>query len=162
MVKLNQLASNFFNSTDLPLNMSEEDEKHFNQTNICWLCDGEFSEPTFNEANPECPCKYPCIGAAFECPQARYEEEDRANHEGSRTKVPDHENLTGKYRGPAHNKCNLNCRKEKQMFIPIYFHNFSGYDCHVFFEPLFKVGYKLGLMGKSIDNNILAKTMEIM
>ena len=35
-------------------------------------------------------------------------------------KVCDHCHLTGKYRGPAHNKCNLNL-KEKVNFVPIFF-----------------------------------------
>ena len=40
--------------------------------------------------------------------------------------------LTGKYRGPAHNTWN-----EKQSnFIPFVFHSFSNYDCHMFFKRL--------------------------
>ena len=39
MVKVNQYVFNFFTSTDLPINMTKEDEKHFNETNTCWLCE---------------------------------------------------------------------------------------------------------------------------
>lgn len=39
-------------------------------------------------------------------------------------KVHDHCHLTGKYRGPAHNSCNLNYKNLK--FVPIVFHNLSG------------------------------------
>lgn len=42
--------------------------------------------------------------------------------------------LSGKYRGAAHNECNLKYQVGK--FIPIYFHNFSGYDSHLFIKDL--------------------------
>ena len=50
--------------------------------------------------------------------------------------VKDHCHLTGRFRGLAHNSCNLNTRKAYTSFVPILFHNFSGYDCHLFFEKL--------------------------
>lgn len=46
----------------------------------------------------------------------------------------DHCHLTGQYRGPAHWKCNINYQLPN--FIPIIFHNFSGYDCHLFVKAL--------------------------
>jgi hypothetical protein len=49
-------------------------------------------------------------------------------------KVRDHCHLTGKYRGAAHNKCNLQYRLPK--FTPIFFHNLSGYDSHLFVKNL--------------------------
>ena len=52
------------------------------------------------------------------------------------TKVRDYDHLTGKYRGAAHNRCNLNCKKKSSSFVRIFFHNFSGYDCHLIFEQL--------------------------
>ena len=51
-------------------------------------------------------------------------------------KVRDHCHLTGKYRGPAQNTCNINVRQADSNFIPIAFHNFSNYDCHMFFKRL--------------------------
>ncbi|XP_073845092.1 uncharacterized protein [Musca autumnalis] len=56
--------------------------------------------------------------------------------EGDR--VRDHCHLTGKYRGAVHNQCNLKYQVPK--FIPIFFHNFSGYDCHLFFKELADFG----------------------
>ena len=41
--------------------------------------------------------------------------------EGALHKVRDHDHLTGKYRGAAHNKCNLNCKKMSSSFVPIFF-----------------------------------------
>ena len=40
-------------------------------------------------------------------------------------KVGDHYHFTGKFRGMAHNKCNLKSRIPKE--IPIYFHNLSAH-----------------------------------
>ena len=51
-------------------------------------------------------------------------------------KVRDHCHLTGKYRGPAHNVCNINVKQKDSNFIPFAFHNFSNYDCHMFFKRL--------------------------
>ena len=51
-------------------------------------------------------------------------------------KVRDHCHLTGKYRGPAHNVCNINVKQKDSNFIPFAFHNFSNYDCHMFFKKL--------------------------
>lgn len=49
-------------------------------------------------------------------------------------KVRDHCHLSGKYRGAAHNACNLNYNIPK--FFPVIFHNFSSYDCHLFVREL--------------------------
>ena len=51
-------------------------------------------------------------------------------------KVRDHCHLTGKYRGPAHNTCKIDVKQKDSNFIPFAFHNFSKYDCHMFFERL--------------------------
>ena len=49
-------------------------------------------------------------------------------------KVRDHCHLTGFYRGVAHSKCNINVTEKQSNFIPFIFHNFSNYDCHMFFK----------------------------
>ena len=51
-------------------------------------------------------------------------------------KVEDHCRLTGKYRGPAHSKCNFNVTQKQSNFIPFVFHNFSNYDWHMSFRKL--------------------------
>ena len=54
-------------------------------------------------------------------------------------KVRDHCHFTGRYRGAAHNSCNLKYRKPN--FTPVVFHNLSGYDSHLFIKNLgFTVG----------------------
>ena len=46
-------------------------------------------------------------------------------------KVRDHDHLTGKYRGPAHSKCNLSLRIDPfHTPVPILFHNLKNYDAH--------------------------------
>ena len=49
-------------------------------------------------------------------------------------KVREHCRLTSIYRGPAHSKCNINVTQKKSNFISFIFHNFSNYDCHMFFK----------------------------
>ena len=49
-------------------------------------------------------------------------------------KVRDHCHFSGKFRGAAHNKCNLQYRVPS--FIPVFFHNLSGYDSHLFVKKL--------------------------
>ena len=51
-------------------------------------------------------------------------------------KIRDHCHLTGKYRGPSHNVCNKIVKQKDSKFIPFAFHNFSNYDCHMFFKRL--------------------------
>ena len=50
--------------------------------------------------------------------------------------VRDHCHFTGKFRGAAHNSCNLSYRKPK--FFPVIFHNLAGYDAHLFIKNLGK------------------------
>ena len=72
------------------------------------------------------------------------DEEDYKNNSISRfcekniesDKFRDHCHLTGKYRGPSHNICNINVRQADSNFIAFAFHNFSNYDCHMFFKKL--------------------------
>ena len=51
-------------------------------------------------------------------------------------KVKDHCHLTGIYRGPAHSECNLKVKQKDSNFLTIGLHNFSNYDCHMFFKQL--------------------------
>ena len=49
-------------------------------------------------------------------------------------KVRDHCHFTGRYRGAAHNRCNLKYSKPNN--ISVFFHNLSGYDSHLFIKKL--------------------------
>ena len=72
--------------------------------------------------------------------------------------VKDHGHLTGNFRGPAHNSCNLNTRKAHTSFVPILFHNFSGYHCHLIFEKLVNMATKKNI--EINENDIIAKSSE--
>ena len=49
-------------------------------------------------------------------------------------RVRDHCHYTGRYRGPAHNSCNLKYSKPNN--VPVFFHNLAGYDSHLFIKKL--------------------------
>ena len=63
-------------------------------------------------------------------------------------KVRDHCHYTSRYRGPAHMKCNL--QYKIPSYIPIVFHNLSGYDAHLFIKELASStdGAKMGVIAK--------------
>lgn len=62
----------------------------------------------------------------------------------------DHCHITGVYRGPAHNRCNLNNKLPKQ--IPIVFHNFRKCEAHHIMLQIRKF--------KDYDSSIIPTTME--
>jgi len=68
-------------------------------------------------------------------------------------RVRDHCHLTGKFRGAAHESCNLNYKLP--IFYPILFHNLSGYDCHLFIKQLAgKNGEKINCIPKTEEDYI--------
>ena len=75
---------------------------------------GKKEEERFNEETKCWICK------------GKFKEDDK--------KVKDHCHFTGRYRGAAHNECNLKYRKPN--FTPVAFHNLSGYDSHLFIKNL--------------------------
>ena len=60
-----------------------------------------------------------------------FDKSDKKHH-----KVRDHCHYTGKYRGAAHNICNLRYKVPKE--IPVVFHNDSTYDNHFIIKQLVK------------------------
>jgi hypothetical protein len=68
-------------------------------------------------------------------------------------KVKDHCHITGNKRfGAAHSICNLNYKIPN--FIPIIFHNLSGYDSHLFIKELCKHGDKIDVIAQSKEKYI--------
>ena len=67
-------------------------------------------------------------------------------------KVRDHCHYTGRYRGAAHNKCNLKYKKPK--FIPVVFHNLSGYDSHLFIRNLGYTDGNIDCIPKNMEKYI--------
>ena len=92
------------NIPDVEMIFGLNELKQFNEATKCWICKGEF--------------------------------DDTPDVKGYRKgeKVRDHCHYTGRFRGAAHNFCNLKYKKPK--FIPVVFHNLSGYDSHLFIKNL--------------------------
>ena len=67
-------------------------------------------------------------------------------------KVRDHCHYTGRYRGAAHNKCNLRLREDKT--IPVLFHNGKGYDFHLFVKDLGRVPGLINVIAKNEEQHI--------
>ena len=54
--------------------------------------------------------------------------------------VKDHDHITGKYRGAAHNECNFKLRLDpKKVQIPIILHNMKTYDSHLLMQAMARV-----------------------
>ena len=125
MLTLQREAKRYFKKY-IPLEMSPEEEQ-FEQSTICWLCENPLGDTQSTQSAP---------GASGE-------------------KVRDHDHLTGKYRVAAHYMCNINCKQKQSSFVPIFFHIFSSYDCHLIFEQLITSAYNLKL-----PINIIPKSLE--
>ena len=89
------------------MRMTHEDEIDFDQAVICYIC----GKP-FDDATQEGQVTDGILQGRF---NAR--------------KVREHDHISGKYRGAAHQTCNLRLRKTYK--IPVVFHNFKGYDSHL-------------------------------
>ena len=87
-------------------------------------------------------------------------QDDKGEGQAKRGKVRDHCHLTGKYRGAAHNKCNLDYKLPK--FYPVIFHNLSGYDTHMFIKDLAETPGEINCIAKTEENYIsFSKTITV-
>ena len=131
MLTLEKIASKYF-KTNLELQITPQEEESFQLAEECWLCEEPF-------------------GSSVDFSKSR---ENSLDGE----KVRDHDHLTGKYRRAAHNICNINCKQRSSSFVPIFFHNFSGYDCHLIFEELlteaYNQNYNPTIIPKSLENYV--------
>ena len=70
-------------------------------------------------------------------------------------RVRDHCHITGKYRGSAHQDCNLILRLDPSKFkVPVIFHNLCGYDFHFIMQEIGSVGKSNNLSINCIPNNM--------
>lgn len=67
-------------------------------------------------------------------------------------KVRDHDHLTGVYRGPACNNCNINYKLPS--FIPVILHNLSGYDSHFIIPQLGRDDGNIDVLATSLEKFI--------
>ena len=72
----------------------------------------------------------------------------------------DHCHITGKFRGSAHQECNLKLRiKPEDIKIPVIFHNLHGYDSHFIMQQIGEIAKKhayTNKQGEKQDLNINA------
>ena len=71
-------------------------------------------------------------------------------------KVRDHCHITGKYRGAAHWKCNINLKLSKK--IPVIFHNLKGYDSHLIIKEVNKFDVKVNVIPNGLEKYIAFTT----
>ena len=72
-------------------------------------------------------------------------------------RVRDHCHLSGKFRGAAHNGCNLNFsykKKDSIFFIPIIIHNLKGYDSHLIMKAMGKVNRRITCIPQNMEKYI--------
>ena len=67
-------------------------------------------------------------------------------------RVRDHCHVTGKYKGSAHQKCNVNYKLTEK--IPVIFHKLRGYDSHFMMQEIGSIGCKLKKKIYVIPNNV--------
>ena len=85
--------------------LTDEENKSYEEENVCYICTKEFSDDDADDDD---------------------DDDDDANKKYQ--KVRDHCYYTRKYRGAAHNICNLRYKTPKE--ISILFHNGSACDYH--------------------------------
>ena len=69
--------------------------------------------------------------------------------------MKDHCHITGKYRGAAHNSCNLKLRiKTKTDQIPVVFHNLRGYDAHHLMEAMSQLQTEVKCVANNMENTL--------
>ena len=76
-------------------------------------------------------------------------------------RVRDHCHITGKYRGSAHQECNLKLRIDPEKIkIPVIFHNLRGYDSHFIMQQIGKITNKHTYKNKQMNINAIPNNME--
>ena len=81
-------------------------------------------------------------------------------------RVRDHCHITGKFRGSAHQECNLKLRiKPEDIKIPVIFHNLRGYDSHFIMQQIEEIANKHGYTNKKgekqdLNINAIPNNME--
>ena len=96
---------------DAAMIFEKEEEERFNKETKCWICKKEFNNKEIKDW---------------------ISKEEFKKLKDYKVRV--HCHFTGRYRGAAHNECNLKYRKPN--FTPVVFDNLSNYDSHLFIKNL--------------------------
>ena len=71
-------------------------------------------------------------------------------------RIRDHCHITEKFRGSAHQDCNLKLRiKPENLKIPVIFHNLQGYDSHFIMQRIGEIANKHGYTNKEGEKHDL-------
>ena len=71
-------------------------------------------------------------------------------------KVRDHDHITGRFLGAAHNRCNL--QRAVVYEIPVFFHNFKGYDSHLIAQAIGRAeGRELKVIAQNMERYMQLK-----
>ena len=71
------------------------------------------------------------------------------------TIVRDHCHYTGRFRGAAHQGCNLNYKVEKERYkLPVLFHNLKGYDAHLIMQAVKRKHGKINIIPNNMERYI--------
>ena len=77
--------------------------------------------------------------------------------------VRDHCHITGKFRGSAHQECNLKLRiKPEDIKIPVIFHNLRGYDSHFIMQQIGEIANKHGYTNKKGEKQDLYLVSDVL
>ena len=108
-----------------PLEMTEEDEVDFQKATKCHICDQQYQGDLKDVVDIK---------------------DIDSNTE---IRVRDHCHITGKFRGSAHQECNLKLQiKPDTIKIPVFFHNLRGYDSHFIMQQIGEIAKKHAYINK--------------
>ena len=124
LCKVQDIISNLWDCYgETPMNpLTSAENKQFREAQNCYICSKPF--------------KY--AGTLEMWMKQRKEVKETGNHfkcsiDELGPRVRDHDHFHGNYRGPAHAKCNLQMKLDKNR-TPFYFHNGGKYDCKVLYK----------------------------
>ena len=107
-----------------PLRMTKDDEEKFQKAEKCHICDKKYTDKDIRVTYI-----HTYIRLLNTSPKGLFS----ANYK----RVRDHCHITSKYRGSAHQECNLKLIvNPEEVKIPVIFHNLRGYDSHFIMQEI--------------------------
>lgn len=154
--------------------ITEEQKEEYKNATICHICKKKLCDPApceyVLEIEKRMEAKAKRILEARNKLKAKTELEAKNKLEARKTletqkkledtlyrEVCDHDHLTGLNRGAAHSICNLNYKVPS--FIPVFFHNFSGYNSRLLVREIDNDENSIKLIASNKENYILFSKM---